>query len=965
MSNYQLIANDFSYLEGWSIHFSSNYEVNFNWSPQSFINCTACDTAFVSPNEDQTYTLSVSDSYGCNVVDEINIEVLPVTDPLNFVECNQISPSSIQVVWNAMEQPFEWYEFKIKDIPPWFVTQDTFWIAEGLESDATHTFQIRTYNGSCYSNIVEVECSTPECPGEPPVFQSLVGFAESCDGKFDGRVEAFATDNSDDILTYYLNGQVTNDGMFGGLNDRDYLVRVVDEDGCGTVDSVNVPAPQMLDYTINVTQISCHDEEDAAIEVVINDEVRPPYTIEWNTGMTVLALSDLSPDRYSFTITDGTECKFSDFVEIADPDSLVFGNVQAQSPDCFGEMGMILITPTGGTLPYSYEWQGSQVDTPNITGDPGMYQVTVSDVNGCSISTNVMINGREELNVVQEEIIAVCPDTTSGLVLLDVEGGVSPYQVAWSSQLSGTAVSGLDAGTYLVTITDVKECQRVDTIEIESYEEVDLTYVFDPPTCFNSQDGMITINSATYSGGDEVMNFSVVWATGAPFETVDELVSDQFYAFTLTDDFGCRHQDSVFLDGPDPINAEIEILNPIECFGDANGEVRINVSVDPSTLDFNWDSGITTFSQENASDISAGIYGVTISDDTECSEEISFELNEPDSLFFDYFIQDVRCFGEENGEIFGDAIGGIPPYDVEWSNGSQGDTLENLAADTYSVTLTDLNGCEFVEELQVTEPEAPLDFEYEATSTICPMTATGVLEIFPSGGTSPYFFNLDSINYFNNSLITGLLAGTHQLIVEDSRGCVVIDKNIVIDDADNKFVDLGGDTTLVLGSDFVIQYDTNIDDINSYEWTVSNNEVLLSCYDCADPVGFGVDESFVLSLSILDDEGCEFTDNIMIGVDDNSFIAVPTGFSPDQNGVNDVLRVYGRNDVIVRSFEIFNRWGELLYRAENFEVNDPTVGWDGTKDGKPLNGGVYVWKAEIIKLNNEDAIFKGNVTLLR
>jgi gliding motility-associated-like protein len=115
----------------------------------------------------------------------------------------------------------------------------------------------------------------------------------------------------------------------------------------------------------------------------------------------------------------------------------------------------------------------------------------------------------------------------------------------------------------------------------------------------------------------------------------------------------------------------------------------------------------------------------------------------------------------------------------------------------------------------------------------------------------------------------------------------------------------------------------------------------------------------------IDGKGCEATDRINVNVARPREIAVPTGFSPNGDGVNDILRVHGRKGARVKVFRVFDRWGELLYETGDFEVNDPLRGWDGTFRGELLNSGVYVWYLVAGYPDGSEESFQGQTTLIR
>jgi len=961
------LSNGNSFLGSWSLQFESPYEVIHNWSPNFASFCTVCDTTFVSPDLDVTYKLNVTDTYGCTSFDEIRIDALPVTELPEIIDCIALSPSSIQITWQDVGQDVEFYNVNQNQIAPTFETTQNTYTFEGLEAGTEHTFYLAAFNGFCNTDFVTISCSTEPCT-DGPTIDMVQPISPSCIGRNDGGIMASASADDGGVVTYYVNGQVNITGDFTTLFAGDYLLRTVDADGCSTVQTVTIPEADDIEIEVTGAPISCVGDGDATAEINILETDNGPYTILWQNASEDFVQEDLAMGTYFFTITDGSGCKYEKNVQISDPEPLEFLEVESQMPPCFGDQGSINITMTGGTPNYNYEWEDTAENTSSVEFFPGTYNLTVTDNNGCTISHSFEIDERLEINLIPDTIQAACIGDFSQEFDLDIIGGESPFDVMWNDNISGVEVIDVPVGFYELTITDENNCVKIDSVEIINFPDLIIDFDINEPGCFNIFDGILSLKETFYANGDLLPNPSIIWEDGRTDEAIGNLKGDSTYHFVVTDGFGCKHADSFYLPGPPAIILEIDTISMLDCFGDTDGSFGVTASGGTGDLIMTWSDNIPTLQNDIASELGPGIYSVTVTDEDNCRLIFDFVMTQPDELNYLADVRDVKCFGEETGSINGKVQGGVSPYDLEWSNGSDQDTLMSLASGIYDLFVTDANGCTFDNSYEIEEPDAPLEVSVEAKPTECFGTDSGSVCISATGGTMPYNFLLNSVNYFDNALITGLPAETYDLLVIDANGCEFNIQDIMVLETDEIFVSLPMDTTLEFGSSLELDYITNATNLVDFFWESSSPEVILSCYECPNPVIETVTTSFFVTLTVRDENGCKYTtERQRISVEDNSFIEVPTGFSPNLDNRNDRLFIFGKEGVKIMNFEIFDRWGERILSVEDIVISDTNQFqvWDGTFNDKEMDSGVYVWKIRIEKLNGEIDYLEGNVTLLR
>jgi gliding motility-associated-like protein len=175
-------------------------------------------------------------------------------------------------------------------------------------------------------------------------------------------------------------------------------------------------------------------------------------------------------------------------------------------------------------------------------------------------------------------------------------------------------------------------------------------------------------------------------------------------------------------------------------------------------------------------------------------------------------------------------------------------------------------------------------------------------------------------------------------------------------------VDLGPDLTLAAGTLQPLTSTVQNGPIRNWSWTPSAD---LSCNNCAVPIAT-IKKNISYMVKVTTAYGCGATDTINIKVFcESTQTFIPNAFTPDGDGVNDILMVRGKGVVMVKSFRIFNRWGELVFEKSDFPANDPAYGWNGKINGVVGGPDVYVYTAEVMCENGTTFTYKGNVSLIK
>ncbi|MCB0663234.1 MAG: gliding motility-associated C-terminal domain-containing protein, partial [Saprospiraceae bacterium] len=334
---------------------------------------------------------------------------------------------------------------------------------------------------------------------------------------------------------------------------------------------------------------------------------------------------------------------------------------------------------------------------------------------------------------------------------------------------------------------------------------------------------------------------------------------------------------------------------------------------------------------------------------------------------------DLDCFNETvqlSGQ--GSSNDGIN-FQYTWSTSSSGTITGGSglqptvdAPGWYTITVRDIrNGCIGQDSTEVIENAPPItDAALLNQSPRCYGEENGIIQIENvSGGTPPYLYSLNgqplqSFGEFNN-----LPPGVYDILIQDAAGCE-LDTTITVEQRIQLLIDLGPDVTVLLGDSSTLEALINIPD-NEVDTLIWEPEDFINCPGCYIQ-NVSPPYSTVFAVTLVDINGCRATDEVEVILDKTRPVFIPSGFSPNQDGINDVFMVYGGPGVErVDEFLIFDRWGNLLFQANDFQPNDPAFGWDGRFQGKMMNEAVFVYQAQITFLDGRTEIFKGDVTLVK
>jgi gliding motility-associated-like protein len=691
---------------------------------------------------DGTYSLTVTDAYGCTGTTSVSIAEPPVLsvalNVVSHVSCNGGNDGAITVngvggfgIYNIIVNPGTSsldsgvYTFTVQDANLCTATA-SITITEPLAPLVTTV--VATQNPTCMpgSDGFIVVTSTGGT--------GLVAYAE-------GATYAGSTALAADSATALAAGT--------------YTIWSTDANGCTTSTTASIANSNAPIVTFTVDSVNCFGGSDGAVDLNISNGT-PPYTFSWScSASTDSFATGLSSGNCNVTVTDVNMCDAVVNILVPQPADIVITVDSIKNVSCFGlSDGAAYISVSGGTLPYSYTWNGNP-STQDLTGlAAGTYTVNVADAYGCQKTVTVTITQPTVLSASANITSHVsCFGGNNGAVTVNGSGGTLPYTITGSAQTS------LTAGTYNYTVTDANGCVATTSATItQPPTAVSVSIVSSTnPSCTPGNDGSIVaagtggVGGFTYTQGPAYPAIGLLTGLGAGNYTV-----------WATDANGCTTNTTITLNNSNGAVVSF-ILDSVDCNGGTDGGIILVVdSLGTPPFTFSWTCSADTDSI--VSNLPAGPCSVTISDANSCQATYVIPIYEPPTLTASFTQINDSCNGANKGSINLTVNGGTAPYSYLWNTSATSQDLNNIGAGTYSVVVTDAKGCQTtISSIVITEPSALTLTVNSVTHVTCNGLADGSVNLTIGGGTLPYATITPAT--------TGLANGTYTFTTADALGC--------------------------------------------------------------------------------------------------------------------------------------------------------------------------------------------------
>jgi len=732
----------------------------YKWSNGTSSITSAANNS-ISVNASATYVVTITDANGCTTTSStILTEPSAVTasiSPTNLL-CNGASTGTATVVASGGTGAFTYT-----------------WSNGGTTATATnlsatdYSVTVNDANGCIGTSSITL--TQPSA-----VTINITPSSSNCGGST-GSAIATASGGTG-TLTYSWSNTVTGQTN-NGLAANTYILTVTDANACTTTQAVIINSNSGPSVTgITSTDILCNGSNTGGASATISGG-SGPYTYSWISALgggtssisnsLNSSITNQLASTYSVTIIDANSCQVVSTVTITEPPVLVAIAAQVTPASCGNSNGVVSVNVTGGTGPdYTYSWSNGQSSITSSLNNSitslasNTYIVTVTDANGCSKISSAGVNNSPapSINSITATITS-CIGSSNGSAVVSATG-TSTLTYNWSSGSTTTTQGNLAAGTYTVTVSDANSCKQISTVAIMDPAAITISSVNTVSANCNKNDGSVT---AAATGGTGTLTYS--WSGTGASGPIDQNLAPGNYILTVTDANGCTVTNAVTINSTNGPTASTAITSSINCNGQTGSLIATATS---GTAPYTYSWSAAAGSGSTANNLAAGNYTVTVTDKNGCTSSSAIVLTQPAPLTVIAVGQPASC-GGINGIATAVAGGGSTAYIYSWNTGATTAMITGLTAASYSVLLTDANGCTSTSSAMISNSIPPVASVASTQTTIIEGNST----ILIGGGGSIYSWTPSSSLSCTNCATPEAhpdVTTTYTLYVKDGNGCV-------------------------------------------------------------------------------------------------------------------------------------------------------------------------------------------------
>ncbi|MBL7811159.1 MAG: T9SS type A sorting domain-containing protein [Bacteroidetes bacterium] len=595
--------------------------------------------------------------------------------------------------------------------------------------------------------------------------------AVNCFNGSDGEIHFLNTIGGIGKFAYSVNGtNFQSSPDFTGLKAGTYTVYVKDIANCQASSSVSVIQPADIVTNLTITNAQCNKSTSGSILAVATGGT-PSYAYSLNGGdyQPTGQFSDLAAGNYKVMVYDNHGCTDTASATITEP-SAITATSNTTNSTCSNANGSLGVTASGGSgSGYTYSmdgvnWQGSG-NFSNLTA--GTYYVLIRDGAGCQtvVAVEIKDSNGPSITGISSTNVACNGGNDGSITINSTSGGTGTlqYSLNGTNWQTSNQFAALKAGSYVVIVKDANGCRgNSGTINITQPNAFTITKDVTNVTCNGTNNGSVTINAV---GGAGTMAYSIDGGTTFQSDkTFNNLYAGNYYVI-VRDAAGCTGNISFSVTEPSRISTILGVLD-VSCYGQGNGAITINASGGTGAYQYSI-NGTSWQSGKSFTNLAGATYTIYVKDANNCIVSQKVTVNEPQELGINGIVSNVSCAGGNNGVIDLTIAGGVRPYQFAWSNGATTEDNFNLKAGSYSVTVTDANGCKGTENYTLTQPANPIVVNGVVTNT---SGSTGAIDLTVTGGVTPYQFSWSNGDITED--LSNLTPGVYTVIITDANKCV-------------------------------------------------------------------------------------------------------------------------------------------------------------------------------------------------
>lgn len=730
---------------------------SYNWSPAAGLSCTSCLSPVATPTTNASYIFTATDTLGCVRRDTINVKAkvgltTTSTNPL----CFGFATGTASAVAAQGIGP---YTYAWNTVPAQNVANAT-----GLAM-GTYTVTATDSKGCMATKTVSIT--------QPARLVAAISSTDSakCFGSADGKATTTATGGTGSYSYSWNTTPVQTNATATALSTGTRIVTVTDGAGCTDTESVFIAQPQPLSLSVTKTAALCKGGT-TGTAVATGAGGTPAYTYAMNGGAfgSTGSFTGLTAGVDTIHLKDSHGCTKDTAISITEPTRITLSYTLTQ-PLCYGSAnGSISLAASGGVPGYQYAvGAGSFGNTALFSGlSAGTYALHIRDSNLCPLDSTITLGQPSALSIGVTPTNVACNGGSNGSVAVTGGGGTTAYTYAIDAGAFGTVaiLGSLMVGSHTVHLKDANGCTKDSTLSIAQPVAVGLTYSVVQPLCNGASNGSVTIVG---TGGIAPYSYAVNTGTFAASGMVNSLAAGT-YTLHVKDANGCTKDSTMTLAQPTLLSASATKTN-VSCYGTATGSIQVSASGGTAPYAYSWSGlGSTTAS---VTGLAAGTYTATVTDAHGCTATATQSITQPPALAASMSSTAPVCNGTPTGSATVAGSGGTAPYTYSWSTSpaQSGATINNLSSGTYSATITDAAGC--TGTFSVAVPVTPrVTVSVVPTSVTCFGGSDGGATASATGSTAPYTYTWSTTPTQTGTSISGLTAGTYQVVATSAKGCM-------------------------------------------------------------------------------------------------------------------------------------------------------------------------------------------------
>lgn len=899
-----------------------------------------------------TYSAQIMDANNCLLFNSVSITQpasVSILPSLTFPTCNGICNGSITLSTFGGTGPFQY---------TW---------SPGASATATLINACAaTYTINILDNNLCASTQTVTLPGVQNMTATPATTNNLCFGSCIGAASVIAVSGSPNLpITFAWSNSQT--GPFANnLCSGIYTLTATDAIGCFNSFTTNITAPVQITSSSAVTSPSCNMCNGSGTVTALGGV--GPYTYSWTSSATSSVAANLCAGLYQVLITDNNACTQIQNINISNSNGITGQTTNIQDELCAGQCnGAATVTAVGGTNPISYSWISPAVSNSVLTNlCPGTYFLQMTDAQGCIRTSSVNINSGIQYTITPIISAPGC-GANNGTINVVVSPTLAPggYFYSWTPGPGITSsLTGIGAGNYSVTVTNTAAigCPQTQAFAISNANGPVITYTQSNIACSGALTGSITALGTSTS-----TPVSYAWSNGGTLPTVTGLGAGVI-TLTVTSFNGCKTIQSFTLTQNQPLQLSLANVQHPKCHNDCDGAITLVPSGGSLPYSFVWSPlavGNPQFSLCPGPSTAPIVYSATVTDAKGCSISTSLTLNNPLFITLTPTITNSSCSSVNDGALNMGVNGGTPAFTYTWTGAAftaSTQNITNILAGTYSLSLTDNNGCRRDTVLDVI-PTVSIVAQAGSDVTVCPTPSVALTGTNSFGAVSFDWFLLP--NNTNSVANTPTFSAATPPTAPGSFTYVLVTSSSVAAcfDQDTVVVNIFGLPTVDAGPTFTIPVFSNVTIGGSPTTTSGSVSITWSpSFDLNDPSIQNPVASNTLNttytVTVVDlTTGCTVSDTMTVFL--YPLIVIPNGFSPNGDTKNERWIIDYIDQFPENTVEIYNRWGELLYFFNNYNGQ-----FDGKFKGKDLPVGTYYY---IINLNHPayTTPFTGPLTIFR